>query len=123
MNTIYFTKIMKERSIIQYNRYKYDVGVITERSKINKVWILEDGYKQFFRGFVQQPWYIEKGCNTTGIQFLSIGFSFTSMTMSSITSDIEFGKSWEDDEYRTFMEKTKIFVKWCNALQPNSDFV
>ena len=54
---------------------------------------------------------ILNGYDTTWIQLLSIGSSFTSIAVSSITSDIEFGKSGDDEQDLTLTEKARIFLE------------
>jgi len=54
---------------------------------------------------------ILNGYETTWIQILSIVSSFTTIAISSITCDIEYGHSGEDEEDRTLKEKARIFVE------------
>ena len=54
---------------------------------------------------------ILNGYDTTWIQCLSIASSFTTIAISSITSDVEFGQSGEDDEDLTWKEKARMFVE------------
>lgn len=60
---------------------------------------------------VLQMHTIINGYDTTTIHLMSIGPSFTSVTMSSISSDIELGKTSIDEEDKTLMETAKMFIE------------
>ena len=49
--------------------------------------------------------------DTTWIQLLSIGSSFTTLAISSMTSDIEFGKSGKNKDDLTLMEEERMFLE------------
>ena len=81
---------------------------------INRGFIAASGLEASLEALPQlvlQLHTILNGYETTWIQCLSIASSFTTIAISSISSDVEFGQSGEDEEDLTLKEKAKMFVE------------